>query len=142
MGNGTPTAISTSYVTNGRTELIVVAASVLIGWLDDADRHHAASIDVLASVERFFVHPLTLAEVLVHPARNGREGDVVARLEAIGMVLSSQPLDPVGLARLRAVTRLKMPDCVVIACAQAHGLDVATFDDTLRAAAESDGTGP
>ena len=117
-------------------DLIVADASVLIGWLDDRDAHHGEAIDVLASVDRFVVHPLTLAEVLVHPARGGREDDVVARLEAVGMVVSSRPFDPVSLARLRATTRLKMPDCVVLACAHAHGLRVATFDDLLRAAAE------
>jgi len=112
--------------------LIVTDASVLIAWLDDRDAHHADAIDVMAAVEQFVVHPLTLAEVLVHPARGGREGDVLARLEAIGMVVSAQPLDAVALARLRAATKLKMPDCVVLTCAQAHGLEVATFDDALR----------
>ena len=68
--------------------MIVADASVLIGWLDDHDVHHGAAIDVLASVDRFVVHPLTLAEVLVHPGRGGREDDVVARLEAIGMMVS------------------------------------------------------
>lgn len=115
--------------------MIVVDASVLIGWLDDHDAHHVDAIEVLASVERFVVHPLTLAEVLVHPARGGREGEVLTRLEAIGMVVSGQPLDPVELARLRAETRLKMPDCVVLACARSHDMAVATFDETLAAAA-------
>jgi predicted nucleic acid-binding protein len=119
-------------------ELIVVDASVLIGWLDDSDAHHVEAIDVLAAVEQFVVHPLTLAEVLVHPARIGLETDVMARLEAIGMVVSNEPLDPVSLAKLRATTKLKMPDCVVLACANVHGLDLASFDDSLRAAAARD----
>jgi predicted nucleic acid-binding protein len=118
-------------------DLIVADASVLIAWLDDRDEHHSAAIEVIAAVERFFVHPLTLAEVLVHPARTGRERDVLSRLEAVGMVLSSRPLDPVALAKLRASTKLKMPDCVALACARDHGLDVATFDDALRVAADS-----
>lgn len=119
-------------------ELIVVDASVLIGWLDDSDAHHVEAIDVLAAVEQFVVHPLTLAEVLVHPARSGLETDVMARLEAIGMVVSNEPLDPVSLAKLRATTKLKMPDCVVLACANVHGLDLASFDDSLRAVAARD----
>ncbi|HAP76140.1 MAG TPA: VapC toxin family PIN domain ribonuclease [Acidimicrobiaceae bacterium] len=123
-------------------KLIVVDASVLIGWLDDSDVHHAEAIDLLASVERFFVHPLTLAEVLVHPARGGVENSVLTRLEAIGMVVSGLPIDPVALARLRATSRLKMPDCVVLACGIAHDLAVATFDDSLAAAAANRGTSP
>lgn len=116
--------------------MIVVDASVLIAWLDERDVHHEEAIDTLASVERFVVHPLTLAEVLVHPARSGRERDVLARLERIGMVVSTLPLDPVALAGLRATTKLKMPDCVVLSCAQSHGLPVATFDAALSAAAD------
>jgi predicted nucleic acid-binding protein len=119
-------------------ELTVADASVLIGWLDDRDPHHEAAIDVLASVDRFVVHPLTLAEVLVHPARSGREAEVVARLEAIGMLVSTRPIDPLELARLRARTRLKMPDCVVLACARVHGLGIATFDEALRAEAATE----
>jgi predicted nucleic acid-binding protein len=120
-------------------DLIVVDASVLIGWLDDRDAQHRDAIDVLASVPRFVVHPLSLAEVLVHPARSGREDDVVARLDAIGMTVSREPIDPVGLARLRAATKLKMRDCVVLACALAHGVELATFDDALKAAAATEG---
>jgi predicted nucleic acid-binding protein len=118
-------------------ELIVADASVLIGWLDDSDPHHEDAIRALSSVERFVVHPLTLAEVLVHPARTGREGAVIARLEAVGMIVSTLPLDPATLARLRATTRLKMPDCVVLACAEGHGLGVASFDESLRVAAQA-----
>jgi len=105
--------------------VIVADASVLIAWLDAHDPHHAAAIDVLSQVERFVVDPLTLAEVLVHPARHGRDGDVITRLEAIGMILSTLPIDPRALAQLRATTRLKMPDCIVLACAQAHDLQIA-----------------
>lgn len=115
--------------------LTVADASVLIGWLDDHDALHHAAIEELSALDGFVVHPLTLAEVLVYPARHGREHDVLARLEAVGMVVSSLPLDPVTLARLRATTSLKVPDCVVLACAKAHGLGVTTFDERLRAAA-------
>ncbi len=62
-------------------------------------------------------------------------GEALARLETIGLVVSGQPLDPVELARLRAETRLKMPDCVVLAYARSHDVAVATFDETLAAAA-------
>lgn len=116
-------------------ELIVVDASVVIAWLDDRDAQHERAIEVLASVDRFLMHPLTLAEVLVHPARHHREGEIVARLEVIGMVVSGLPLDPVWLARIRARTRLKMPDCVVLACAWAHDVRLASFDEALSAAA-------
>jgi len=112
---------------------MVVDASVLIAFLDHTDKHHAAAIELLAKVERFVVHPLTLAEALVHPVRVGVEDDVLARLSAIGMTVSPLSVDPVGLARIRVRSGLKMPDCVVLACATAHGYEIATFDERLAA---------
>ena len=116
--------------------VIVADASVLIAWLDDCDVHYASAIEVLSGVDRFVVDPLTLAEVLVHPARHGRDGEVIARLEAIGMTVSTLPLDARRLAHMRAGSGLRMPDCVVLVCAAAHGLPVATFDERLRAEAD------
>ena len=113
--------------------LVVVDASVLIAFLDHTDRHHAAAIELLSGVQRFMVHPLTLAEVLVHPVRAGVEDDVLARLSAIGMIVSPLSVDPVSLARVRVRSGLKMPDCVVLSCAGAHGSEVATFDEQLAA---------
>lgn len=114
--------------------MIVADASVLIAWLDDHDVHHEQAIDVLAGIEEFVVHPLTLAEVLVHPERHGRGESVAARLDAIGMRVSDLAIDPLALATLRVSTGLKMPDCVVLACADRHGLPVATFDRALEEA--------
>lgn len=111
--------------------LTVVDASVLIAWLDDTDDHHRAAIGLLAAVDSFVVHPITLAEVLVHPTRVGRAGPVLARLEAIGMIVSALPIEPVGLADLRVRTGLKMPDVIVLACAQAHDATIATFGHRL-----------
>ena len=113
--------------------LIVVDASVLIAFLDHSDQHHAAAIELLAEVQRFVVHPLTLAEVMVHPVRAGVEDDVLARLSAIGMIVSPLSVDPVELARVRVRSGLKMPDCVVLTSADAYGSEIATFDERLAA---------
>jgi predicted nucleic acid-binding protein len=108
--------------------VIVADASVLIAWLDDGDEHHAAAIEVLAGVERFIVAALTLAEVLAHPARHSRDAQVLTRLETIGMLVSTLAIDSRSLAQLRATTGLSMPDCVVLACARDHDLDIATCE--------------
>jgi hypothetical protein len=47
---------------------------------------HDAAIEILTAVGWFIVHPLALAEVLVHPARHGREGDVAAQLDPAVLV--------------------------------------------------------
>ncbi len=89
-------------------------------------------------VDGFIVHPVTLAEVLVHPLRRGREQLVLDRLEAIGMELAAITLDPVSLARYRANSSLKMPDCIVAECARQLGLNIATFDLALQRALGTD----
>jgi predicted nucleic acid-binding protein len=118
------------------TQAAVVDASVLIGYLDPNDVHHAEAVDAFVAVDQLLVHPLTLAEVLVHPARQGVAATVLATLTAIGLVVSPMPIDPLALARLRAKSGLKMPDCVVVATAAAHGLMVLTFDERLRRVVE------
>ena len=43
--------------------LIVVDASALIAYLDAEDTHHDDAMPSLIAVDRFVVHPVTLAEV-------------------------------------------------------------------------------
>ena len=113
--------------------MIVVDASVLIAYLDRSDRHHAAAIELLAeSAPPFVVHPLTAAEVLVSPTRAGIADKVWSDLVVIGVEVDDTPVDPTQLARLRADTGCKMPDCCVIATALNRGTTVATFDKRLR----------
>ncbi|MEM9749155.1 MAG: PIN domain-containing protein [Actinomycetota bacterium] len=115
--------------------MIVADASVLIAYLDRSDPHHDEAIDVIAGVEHFVVHPLTLAEVLVHPVRLGREAEVMARLEAVGMMTTGITINSIELARIRVESGLKLPDCVVLLAARTLSLPVATFDTKLGAAA-------
>jgi predicted nucleic acid-binding protein len=113
--------------------VIVVDASVLIAFLDAADQHHTAAVELVAgAVPPLIVHPMTLAEVLVAPVRLGIADAVWADLVAVGVEVDTTPIDSVELARLRVETGCKLPDCCVLACAAGRGVGVATFDDRLR----------
>jgi predicted nucleic acid-binding protein len=111
--------------------VIVLDASVLIAFLDGNDTHHERAMDLLAREieDEFAVNSLTLAEVLVVPARAGR-------LESAGVALSDLeilelpfPTDAaVRLAQLRASTNLKLPDCCVLLAAEEAQARVASFD--------------
>jgi predicted nucleic acid-binding protein len=116
--------------------VIVADASGLIAYLDEHDVHHEAAITELIAVDQILVHPLTLTEVLVRPVALGVAGDVLARLEAIGMTVVSGDFDPLALAELRSSTRLKLPDCVVVLTARRHRAGVLTFDERVRAVAD------
>ena len=118
--------------------MIVLDASVVIGHLDATDAHHQAATALLltAGTEDLVVHPLTLAESLVSAAQAGRLTEVVADLRRLRIRQSEMDADqPLRLATLRAETRLKLPDCVVLDTAQRGRAVLATFDDSLRAAA-------
>jgi predicted nucleic acid-binding protein len=116
-------------------DVIVADASVLIAYLSPGDEHHSRAVDALVDHDQFVVHPLTIAEVLVHPTRTGSEHSVLATLLSIGLRPAVTQIDPVPLARLRATTGLKMPDCIVLMTAQQHACGILTFDDRLAAAA-------
>ena len=119
--------------------MIVLDASVLIGFLDGDDAHHATAEQLLTQGidDDLAVNSLTLAEVLVAPVRDGRLEPVLAALRALEVQELPFPADTaLRLAQLRAATGLKMPDCCVILAAEEAEATVASFDERLAQTAE------
>ena len=122
--------------------MIVLDASALIAHLDAGDAHHARAGLLLTETagEELCASPLTLAEVLVGPARGGRLDDARAALGQLGIRGVALTDDaPARLATLRAETSLKLPDCCVLLAAAQVGGTVATFDERLAAAGRQRG---
>jgi predicted nucleic acid-binding protein len=119
--------------------VIVVDASVLIAHLDESDAQHDRASEQLLDLapQPLGASPITIAEVLVGPARHGRLDEAQRALRALE--LSEVPLGPGGASRLavlRADTQLKLPDCCVLLAAEDARADrVLTFDDRLGSAA-------
>lgn len=118
--------------------MIVLDASVLVAHLEAADPHHdrATQLLITAADEPLGASPLTLAEVLVGPARSGRlkaAQDVIHELEIATIALVDDA--PARLARMRATTRLRLPDCCVLLAAQTADAHLATFDNRLATSA-------
>lgn len=122
--------------------MIVLDASVLIAHLDASDAHHERAGALLLDVadEPLGASPLSLAEVLVGPARAGQVDRATAALHQLEVTSVGLDEDaPARLAVLRAGTSLTLPDCcVLLAAEQARGA-VATFDDRLATAARERG---
>lgn len=122
--------------------MIVLDASVLIAHLDAADDHHEHATRLLSDTTAIPLgaSPLTLAEVLVGPARADRHEIAQAAVRLLGV--QQIPLSddaPVRLAAMRASTGLTLPDCcVLLAVEQASG-ELATFDRRLSEVARSRG---
>ncbi|MFE6649702.1 type II toxin-antitoxin system VapC family toxin [Nocardioides sp. NPDC057772] len=120
--------------------MIILDASVLIAYLDKTDIHHVQALNVLSTMERYRIHTLTLAEVLVRPTRDGRAAEVIEKVEAVGIrELDRVPDEARRTADLRVATPLKMPDCCVLMAATAHAASLASFDERLRDVARSRG---
>lgn len=122
--------------------MIVVDASVLIAHLNPRDVHHEAATQLLltAASEALLAHTITLAEVLVGGVRVGREAQLCTDLESIGIrAADHDDLEPLRLARLRASSGLKLPDCCVLDAALENSASLATFDVALAAAARERG---
>jgi predicted nucleic acid-binding protein len=107
--------------------LIVVDASVMIGFLDAEDAHHEAAVDALeAAASDDLVLPATAyAEVLVAPARRGARA--VDRVEEAlsALALRVEPATR-AIARAAAVLRarhraLRLPDALVLATGEVLG---------------------
>jgi predicted nucleic acid-binding protein len=118
--------------------VIVLDASVLIAHFESTDVHHERATQLLldAADESLGASPLTLADVLVGPARADKLDEArsaVSRLEIATVDFSEDA--PERLASLRARLRLRLPDCCVLLAAQTAHADLATFDGKLAAAA-------
>lgn len=113
--------------------MIVLDAGVLIGLLDSTDAHHRAARELFErEAPPYLVHSLTLAEILVGPARRGIVEEVARDLKDIGVQIADLGADEsIELAVLRAVWGLKMPDTCVLATATGSGVALATFDRRL-----------
>lgn len=118
--------------------MIVLDASVLIAHLAGDDAHAALALQILDTEEELAIHPVTLAECLVGPARLNRELEAMAMIKRLGIEqVAISHVEPMDVARLRAATQLKLPDCFVLAAAMHAAASLATFDASLsRAAAE------
>lgn len=118
--------------------VITLDANVLIALLDATDVHHDWAVQFFldhADAE-LSVSSLTFAEFLVYPTRAGTVTGVLTTLSTLQLdVEPLSELDAVPLAQLRASTRLKMPDAVVMHTARTRGGMLATTDAALTRAA-------
>lgn len=72
--------------------------------------------------------------------RVSREAEAIRTIEALGIErLRISTEQPLALAKLRASTSLKLPDCCVLVAAIETGATLATFDATLAKAASEHG---
>ena len=119
--------------------MIVVDASLLIAHLSDRDAFHAQAVEcLLATAEsRLGASTITIAEVLVTPARAGRLQRATDALDDLGLEEVSLGRDAAPrLAALRAQTGLRLPDCCVLLAVGDTGADgLITFDERLASAA-------
>ena len=120
--------------------MIVLDARVLIAHLKPDHTHAQAAAGILNTEEELIIHPLTLAELLVGPMRTHQEEAFRSALIRLGILTwTPDPDHPYRLARLRATSGLKLPDCCVLDTARSTQATLATFDHTLAKAATDRG---
>jgi predicted nucleic acid-binding protein len=118
--------------------VIILDASVLIAHFEATDAHHERATRLLldAADESLGASPLTLAQVLVGPARTGKLDAAQAAIRDLDIAsIALADNGPARLATLRASTRLRLPDCCVLLAAETTEAQVATFDDRLASSA-------
>ncbi len=121
---------------------LILDASVLIGLLDTADTHHERAVTDVELADRTGRSLATSAsaysEVLVAFARAGRVADAREAIAAMGIAV--EPLTaPMAehAAELRAKdSQLRLPDAMVLACAQVTGAALLTYDARLARPAD------
>jgi predicted nucleic acid-binding protein len=116
--------------------MIVVDANVLIGHIESTDPNNlrAAALLNTAAGSSIGTSLVTLAEVLVRPAKTGRLRETESKLRELKvMEIPFGKYAPVRLAILRSETGLKMPDCCVLLAAEdGEASGILTLDEQLR----------
>ena len=111
---------------------VILDASVVIAFLDPHDPSHERAVKAIAEADDRRIPASVLAEVLIHPNREGRAA--LAHVERVLTVMATgvEPLTG-DIARTAASLRarhrkLRLGDALVIATGDALGHDVLTAD--------------
>lgn len=120
---------------------MILDASVTIALRSSRDPHAEAARALIVDAGDLVIHPVTLAETLVAPARVGIAAEVRDRLvDGLGIrVWEPDSDEPLRIAELRAATRVALPDCYVLGLAETAEMPMATFDARLAAEARTRG---
>jgi predicted nucleic acid-binding protein len=122
--------------------VITLDAGVLIAMLNERDKHHEWATRLLIdfSDAEFVMPALTYAECLVRPTQAGQVAQFESNISGLALELVELTAErAAGVARIRAETKLRMPDAVVLATALEKSSWVATTDGVLARAAENSG---
>nr|WP_241249661.1 type II toxin-antitoxin system VapC family toxin [Agrococcus sp. KRD186] len=115
-------------------------AGILIAAWNRSDVHYDLAYTVLEANASAVMHSVNLGEALVYSVRQGEEARARAALEELRIrAAEPSPDEAFSLARVRAVTGLRMPDCCALVIAEHLGLPLATFDRRLAEVARSRG---
>lgn len=115
---------------------MILDANVVIALLNPEDAHHSRAAGLLVEVpeEDLHIPAVTLGEALVWHVRAGTGERALEVLEDLGLSVIESKEDPLALARVRAESGLRMPDCIVLHHALTRGEALATMDERLARA--------
>lgn len=122
--------------------MIVLDAGVLIALNDRDDAHHSGVVRFFDgnAGERFAAGGVTLAESLVHAVAAGTVEGLLEDYEVLGIVPLDVPGEAAGtIARIRAETRLRLPDALVLYACERERAELATTDIRLAQVAAERG---
>ena len=118
--------------------MITLDAGVVIAYLNQDDAHHARVSDWLSAHvhDEYATSVITLAEVLVRPSALGHASTAHRALSLLGVTpIEAVAGDELEIAAVRAATRLRLPDAIVIHTAERLGGGLSTTDLALARAA-------
>lgn len=113
---------------------IVFDANIVIALFDSKNKFHDQAVEVYFASTSSSIHlsALTYAEILTHPAGTKTLDKFVSHLSSGGFEVEPITADlAIEVAKIRNITRLKMPDACVVSLAQSLNCELVTADRTL-----------
>jgi len=114
-------SLSTPSEMNGTSVNAVSDSDVFIDRLQG----HAGAADVFAEYERVFISRITWIEVMVGARTSSQEAAARTAFKAVDIVEVTSHISELAVA-IRKTRRLKLPDAIILATAQALGLTLIT----------------
>jgi predicted nucleic acid-binding protein len=118
--------------------VICLDASVLIALFSKHDLHHDEAVRLVSTHghQGLIISPITLAEVLLGPVRQGKERAARAAISQLGITVTPIAADfAESLARIRVDSKLPLPQCCVLLAAADAKAELLSFDRQLRTVA-------
>ena len=115
---------------------VILDSDALLALINNTDIHHESIVNrILRSDERLAISVVTYSEALLRPHEVNKADLAITQINSrISEIFEVTRSIAITAAKLRATSKMKLPDALIAATAIEKGLTLVTFDEKLAKA--------